>query len=76
MSNFICPHCGMTNIDCGEQGYKTAKEIELGKQIEEIKSKVIEAKNCLTIANADETDCETHFENIDKAEEILKEILK
>ena len=49
---------------------------ELEKQIKEIKSKVIEAKKCLTIANADETDCATHWENVDKAEEILKAILK
>lgn len=29
MSNFQCPHCGMTNIDCGRDGYKTPKEMEL-----------------------------------------------
>lgn len=32
MSNFNCPYCGLTNIDCGEAGYKTHKEIELEKQ--------------------------------------------
>ena len=32
MSNFICDKCGMTNIDCGRQGYKTPREIELEKQ--------------------------------------------
>lgn len=29
MSNFICPNCGMTNIDCGHAGYKTPREIDL-----------------------------------------------
>ena len=32
MSNFTCPHCGLTNIDCGKAGYKTAREIELEKE--------------------------------------------
>lgn len=34
MSNFICEKCGMTNIDCGRQGYKTEREIELEKQLD------------------------------------------
>lgn len=34
MSNFICSECGMTNIDCGGAGYKTPKEIELGKKLD------------------------------------------
>ena len=29
MSNFQCPHCGMINVDCGEHGYKTPREIDL-----------------------------------------------
>ena len=29
MSNYECPYCGMTNIDCGSVGYKTPREIEL-----------------------------------------------
>lgn len=33
MSNFICEKCGITNIDCGHQGYKTEREIELEKQL-------------------------------------------
>ena len=33
MSNFICPTCGFTNIDCGKEGYKTAREIKLDKQL-------------------------------------------
>lgn len=34
MSNFICPTCGVKNIDCGKAGYKTAREIELEKKLE------------------------------------------
>ena len=33
MSNFVCPNCGLTNIDCGKSGYKTAREIELEKKL-------------------------------------------
>ena len=34
MSNFICPTCGITNIDCGKEGYKTPREIELEKKLD------------------------------------------
>lgn len=34
MSNFICPKCRMTNIDCGKAGYKTDKEIKLEKKLD------------------------------------------
>lgn len=40
MSNFQCPHCGMTNIDCGRDGYKTPKEIELEAENEKLKKQV------------------------------------
>lgn len=33
MSSFICPHCGMINIDCGDDGFKTQREIELEEAI-------------------------------------------
>lgn len=33
MSNFTCPTCGLTNIDCGKAGYKTRREIELEKKL-------------------------------------------
>lgn len=33
MSNFICPTCGFTNIDCGKDGYKTRREIDFGQEI-------------------------------------------
>ena len=29
MSNFICSECGTSQIDCGSEGYKTPREIEL-----------------------------------------------
>lgn len=38
MSNFQCPECGMINIDCGKEGYKTPREIELEKENEKYKS--------------------------------------
>lgn len=38
MSNFQCPHCGMTNIDCGRNGYKTPKEIRLEDKLNKIKN--------------------------------------
>lgn len=34
MSNFTFQTCGLTNIDCGKAGYKTAREIELEKKLE------------------------------------------
>ena len=40
MSNYECPHCGMTNIDCGWGKFKTPKEIEL-----EARVKVLEEEN-------------------------------
>lgn len=48
MSNFQCPQCGMTNIDCGEEGYKTPKELEYEKAFEEIEEIVKETcrKRC------------------------------
>lgn len=36
MSNFQCPQCGMVNIDCGKEGYKTSKELRYEKALEEI----------------------------------------
>ena len=33
MSNFKCKECGTVNIDCGKEGFKTTKEIELEKQL-------------------------------------------
>ena len=36
MSNFVCPYCGMVNIDCGKDGYKTHRELELEEAIKTI----------------------------------------
>lgn len=36
MSNFKCPVCHMANIDCGQDGYKTDKEIKLEKEIDKL----------------------------------------
>ena len=40
MSNFKCSECGMINIDCGKQGYKTPRELELEKENEKLKEKL------------------------------------
>ena len=48
MSNFICPTCGMNNIDCGKAGYKTDREIELEKKLEIAIKAMNSAGNCLT----------------------------
>lgn len=45
MSNFTCPTCGLTNIDCGKAGYKTAREIELEKQLEIAVNRFLVIKN-------------------------------
>lgn len=37
MSSFICPTCGLNNIDCGKAGYKTDREIELEMVLENCK---------------------------------------
>lgn len=36
MSNFQCPHCGMTNIDCGWGNFKTPRELELEEIIKDL----------------------------------------
>lgn len=40
MSNFKCTECGTINIDCGKEGYKTPREIELEKQVKEQSKKI------------------------------------
>lgn len=37
MTSFVCPHCGMVNIDCGKEGYKTCKEVELETEVAKLK---------------------------------------
>lgn len=66
MSNFTCPTCGLTNIDCGKAGYKTAREIELEKKLE------IAVKALRIYANLRYDGTVTGYETI--AKEALKEI--
>lgn len=40
MSNFQCPECGMINIDCGKEGYKTPREIELETLVIELENRL------------------------------------
>ena len=51
MSNFKCSECGTINIDCGKEGYKTPREIELEKQLKEqsekLKAEFLETKQQL-----------------------------
>ena len=39
------PHCGMTNIDCGQEGYKTPQEIHLEEAIKTIFKTLIVANH-------------------------------
>ena len=56
MSNFTCPTCGLTNIDCGKDGYKTAREIELEKKL----AVAVKALKCYAFADfeAEEIECD------------------
>lgn len=47
MSHFVCPKCGMTNIDCGRDGYKTEREIELEQQVKCLQEQLKEANHIL-----------------------------
>ena len=40
MSNFKCTECGMINIDCGKEGFKTPREIELEKRVKILEKKL------------------------------------
>lgn len=51
MSNFKCEKCGMTNIDCGEDGFKTPKEIELEACVKELEKYLQELFETLKIDN-------------------------
>lgn len=81
MSNFTCPTCGLTNIDCGKAGYKTAREIELEKKLEiavkalkTIKTAAWFGKN--TKINIDTPDSLRLKSVVNLAEQTLKEIEK
>lgn len=40
MSSFQCDKCGMINIDCGNEGFKTPREIELEVYIKKLERKL------------------------------------
>ena len=40
MSNFKCNKCGFINIDCGKDGYKTPKEIELELRVKDLEEEL------------------------------------
>lgn len=63
MSNFQCPHCGMTNIDCGKEGYKTPREIELEEALKKIKA--IANVPCVTKSLTNCGHCEGNCEHKD-----------
>lgn len=52
MSNFICPECGINNIDCSKEGYKTPKEIRYERALREI---IINGPSCYN-----DSDCPAH----------------
>lgn len=79
MSNFICPTCGLTNIDCGKAGYKTAREIELEKKLEIAKEKLETIKTTATFGklkgiNVDTPDSMRLKAIVTLAEDALKKI--
>lgn len=49
MSNFICPTCGLTNIDCGKEGYKTPRDIELEKKLEIVRKNLKEIGDAVAL---------------------------
>ena len=40
MSNFKCSECGTVNVDCGKEGYKTPREIELETLVIELENRL------------------------------------
>lgn len=71
MSNFTCPTCGLTNIDCGKAGYKTAREIELEKKLEI----AIKALNKMVAYNSVAEQVDKYYHIVIDVREIGKEAL-
>lgn len=44
MSNFKCNKCGFINIDCGKDGYKTPKEINLEFKVKDLEETIKKLK--------------------------------
>lgn len=64
MSNFKCDKCGRTNIDCGKDGFKTPREIELEfkvKGLEETIKKSTELEDL-------KKECEKYEQALDEIE--------
>lgn len=85
MSNFKCSECGTVNVDCGKEGYKTPREIELEKENERLKGKLKIAEafieflangkcssDVCKLQNREYKNCLSCFEN--KAQEALQKM--
>lgn len=73
MSSFICPTCGVSNIDCGKAGYKTNKEIEFEKENAKLKEECLERKKL----NYEAKDIiQNQRAEINKLRDLLKEYKK
>lgn len=68
MSNFVCPHCGITNIDCGNEGYKTSREIELENIISEIE------KVCLEDTHTFADGTQIRYDSLDEILSIINKV--
>mgnify|MGYP004568318907 CR=1 FL=1 len=74
MSNFICPVCGLNNIDCGKAGYKTDKELEL--ETENIRLKEV-LESCKEFFNEENPkDFTVMAERMDELSNRIDEVLK
>lgn len=69
MSNFQCPHCGMVNIDCEKDGFKTPKELEYEKALKEIE------EYCNSVSVEENLYNSRHFYNGGVTVEVVNEIL-
>ena len=74
MSNFICPTCGFTNIDCGKAGYKTEREIELKKKLEIAIKAIKLARDTAYSSTQDCPKCSFIDEKLSEAIAKIKEI--
>lgn len=76
MSNFQCEKCGMTNIDCGKDGFKTPRELELEARVKELERKLEIAESTLkdiaTFDNYIVAQCDAQ-EALQKMEEVTNE---
>lgn len=71
MSNFQCPQCGMVNIDCGKEGYKTPKELEYEKALDEIERELKEDIYC----ESQECGCDDYEECLRCTKNIILDII-